>query len=65
VAYAELYLVFVGTFRVYGSNEVQRDDDVGCLELLKTTADNVKLTKDVFIPVTPDGSKEVRIVVKN
>jgi cytochrome P450 len=64
LAYAELYLALARIFRAYGSKEVRGDDDAGYLELFETTADDVALTKDVFIPVAQDGSKGVRIMVK-
>lgn len=64
LAYAELYLALARIFRTYGSKEVREGDDAGYLELFETTQHDVKLTKDVFIPVAPDGSNGVRIVVK-
>lgn len=64
LAYAELYLCLARLFRAYGSPEVRNEGDVGYLELFETTAFDMELTKDVFIPVTRDGSKGVRITVK-
>ena len=64
LAYAELYLALAKIFRTYGSKKVKGENDVGYLDLFETTEGDVKLTKDVFVPVAPDGSKGVRIVVK-
>ena len=65
MAYAELYIAIARILRVYGSKEVRTEDDLGCLELFETTADDVEFTKDVFIPVGREGSKGVWILVKN
>ncbi|KAL2060745.1 hypothetical protein VTL71DRAFT_9387, partial [Oculimacula yallundae] len=64
LAYAELYLGLARIFRAYGSVEVREEGDAGWLELFETTADDVELTKDVFIPVGRDGSKGIRIIAK-
>jgi cytochrome P450 len=64
LAYAELYLALARVFTSYGSNEVKLETDAGYLELFETTAWDIELTKDVFIPVGRDGSKGVRITVK-
>lgn len=63
LAYAELYLVLAKIFRVYGSREVRGKDDIGYLELFETTVDDVKLSRDFFLPLTRVGSKGVRIQV--
>lgn len=63
LAYAEMYLVLARTFRAYGSAEVRDDGDIGYLELFHTTAYDVLLGKDLFIPVVGPGSKGVRVVV--
>ena len=64
LAYAELYLALARIFRAYGSKKMRAEDDVGYLELFETTADDVELAKDVFIPMAKAGSKGVRILVK-
>ncbi|TVY67437.1 Cytochrome P450 monooxygenase sdnE [Lachnellula suecica] len=64
LAYAELYVVLARMFRGYGSKETRFEDDVGYLELFETTAEDVELTRDIFIPVAKAGSKGVRIAVK-
>jgi hypothetical protein len=64
LAYAELYLTLIAVFRSYGSKELKREQGDKYLELFERTAEDVRLTKDVFIPVTPDSYKGVLIVVK-
>jgi len=63
LAYAELYLVLAKIFRAYGSKEVRGEDDVGYLELFETEIDDVKLSRDFFLPLTRVGSQGVRIHV--
>jgi cytochrome P450 len=64
LAYAEIYLALARIFTEYGSKDARDEGDVGYLELFETTAWDVELTKDVFVPVARDGSKGVRITVK-
>jgi cytochrome P450 len=64
LAYAELYVALARIFRAYGSEDIRFEGDAGYLELFDTTMYDVELTKDVFIPVGPDGSKGVRVLVK-
>ncbi|KAG4418059.1 hypothetical protein IFR04_008796 [Cadophora malorum] len=64
LAYAELYLAIARIFRAYGSRDVRTEGDAGYLELFETTAEDMVLPKDVFIPVGKEGSKGVRITVR-
>lgn len=64
LAYAELFVAISKIFRAYGSKEVRGEDDVGYLELFETTEDDMRIVKDLFIPLVKEGSKGVRIVVK-
>ena len=62
LAYAELYLALAAIFRLYGSTEVQGEDDVGVLELHETTRRDVVF--DMVNPMAEGDSKGVRIIVR-
>ena len=64
LAYAELYLALAAMFRVYGSAEVQGRDDVGVLELYKTTRKDLVMERDMENPAMPSESEGIRIVVR-
>ena len=61
LAYAELYLMLAGLFRIYGSAGVREDDDVGYLELFETTTKDIKIVADGTIPLPAADSKGVRL----
>ncbi|EXJ81909.1 hypothetical protein A1O1_07976 [Capronia coronata CBS 617.96] len=64
LAYAELYVMLAKLFRIYGSQDVKFDGDVGRLELFETTLKDVQIAEDRFIPLPHRDSKGVRIVVE-
>jgi cytochrome P450 len=63
LAYAELYLLLARIFRSYGSDKVSFEDDLGYLGLYETTAADVELVADHFIPLPRAGSKGIRVRV--
>lgn len=64
LAYAELYLMLAKLFRLYGSEKVSFDGDVGRLSLFETTERDVQIAEDRFIPLPYRGSKGVRVTVE-
>jgi len=63
LAMAEIILVLVGIFRVYGSREVRFEGDVGVLELYETDKSDVECCIDGFVPLPKADSKGVRFRV--
>ncbi|KAH8660697.1 oxoglutarate/iron-dependent oxygenase [Tricladium varicosporioides] len=54
LAYAEVYLALAAVIRNFGDR----------LELFETTAEDVEIHHDVFVPVPKVGSKGIRVLVK-
>jgi cytochrome P450 len=65
LAYAELYLTLARLFRLYGSKDVRGGDDIGYLELYKTTLRDVEIVADLFVPHPAPDSEGIRIRVKS
>lgn len=65
LAMAEICLMLVALFRVYGSKEVRKESDVGVLELFKTDLSDVECSIDGFVPLPKAGSKGVRCRVRS
>jgi hypothetical protein len=64
LAYAELYTsCLASVFSKFSSKEVRDETDIGILELVGTTIEDVKLSGDFFIPAQKPGSLGVRAVV--
>jgi cytochrome P450 len=63
LAYAELYLTLAKIFRIYGSVDCRRPEDVGVLQLFETEYRDVECVADMFIPKMWKGTKGVRIRV--
>ncbi|KAH9206548.1 cytochrome P450 [Leptodontidium sp. 2 PMI_412] len=61
LALAEIYTCLAAVFAKFGSNAVTGDDDIGVLELIDTTIDNVRLWGDCFLPLQKPGSRGVCI----
>ena len=65
LAYAELYLMLAKLFRVYGSEEVKMDGDIGWLELFDTNFErDIDIAEDRFIPLSRRDTNGVRVLVK-
>src|SRR4051812_47583996 len=64
LAYAEQYITLAAIFRQYGSVNVRGQGDLGYLELYETTARDVEIVGDAFIPMMAPESKGVRICVR-
>ena len=62
-AYAVMYMTTAATFRRYGGPE--SIDSERKLELFETTEDDVAMVADKFIPWVKEGSKGIRVRVKN
>lgn len=54
LAYAEVYMALAAVIRTFGDR----------LELFETTAEDVEIYHDVFVPVPKAGSKGIRVLVK-
>jgi cytochrome P450 len=65
LAYAELYTCLAAVLVKFGSKEVRMNGDVGVLELVGTTEEDVRLWGDSFLPMQKPGSLGVRAVVKS
>jgi cytochrome P450 len=64
LAYAELYLMLAKLFRLYGSEQVKTDGDMGMLKLFDTTFErDIDVAEDRFIPMTSRDTKGVRVLV--
>jgi hypothetical protein len=65
LAYAELYSSPASVFSKFGNKEVRDETDIGILELVGTTIEDVKLWGDCFLPVPKPGSFGVRAIVRS
>ena len=65
LANSEMHMWLAAVFRRYGSKEVKFDDDLGSIELVDTTVDDVITVADRFIPDVKRGGKGVRIRIEN
>lgn len=68
LAYVEMYLCLAAIFRRYGSagaDGVREEGDEGVLELFETSLSDVQIAADGFLPLPAEGSKGIRIKVKN
>lgn len=65
LAYAEMYIILARIFRIYGSKDVHGKDDLGYLELFKTTSRDVEIVSDLFVPHPAPDSEGIRIRVKS
>lgn len=63
LAYAEMYSMLAGLFRVYGSAAIRDEDDAGYLELFETTTRDIEIVHDMTIPIPASDSKGVRMRV--
>ncbi|KAL2062573.1 hypothetical protein VTL71DRAFT_5645 [Oculimacula yallundae] len=63
LALAEIYTCVAAVFAKFGSKDVRYESDIGILELVDTTVDNVRLWGDSFLPLQKPGSEGVRIIV--
>jgi hypothetical protein len=64
LAYAELYTsCLASVFSKFSSKEVRDETDIGILESVGTTIEDVKLSGDCIIPAQKPGSLGVRAVV--
>jgi len=63
LAQGELYLLLSAMWRVWGSKEVRRKDDVGVLELWETGLGDVEIEADAFLPIQQKGTKGIRLKV--
>ncbi len=65
LAYAELYLMLAKLFRVYGSDEIRMDGDVGRLKLYDVIFErDIDLSEDRFVPLVRRDTKGVRVLVE-
>lgn len=63
LSYGELYLFLATVWRSWTSREVgPTEGEAGLLELFETTARDVEIEGDYYIPVAQKGSKGVRLV---
>jgi cytochrome P450 len=62
LAQAELFSCVSRVFRVFGG--VGNPAEQGTLELFETTEGDVRMARDMFIPTMMDGTKGVRVMVK-
>lgn len=68
LAYVEMYLCLSAIFRRFGSagaNGVRDEGDEGVLELFETGLSDVEIAADGFVPLPAEGSKGIRIKVKD
>ena len=62
-AYAVMYMTTAATFRRYSGPESVDSEQI--LELFETTDDDVVMVADKFIPWVKEGTKGIRVRVKN
>jgi hypothetical protein len=64
LAYNEQYSYLASVFSKLGSKEVRDETDIGVLELVGTTIEDIKLWGDSFLPAQTPGSLKVRVIVR-
>jgi len=63
LSYGELYLFLAAVWRSWTTREVgPTEGEAGILDLFETTARDVEIAGDYYIPVTQKGSKGVRLM---
>jgi cytochrome P450 len=63
LAYAVMYMTTAAIFRRYGGPD--SGDSKERLELFETTKDDVVMVADKFVPWVKEGTKGIRVLVKN
>lgn len=64
LSYGEIYLFLATVWRLWTTREVgPTEGEAGVLELFETTARDVEIAGDYYIPKTASDSKGVRIMV--
>lgn len=65
LAQAEITLTLAKLWRVWGAQGDRRAGDVGAMKLFGTTARDVRMAADYFIPIPWRGTKGVRVLLES